>query len=86
MAETNSDLKKELVGFIREATAIIHYFSDIIVVISLHNVIFENTALASVIIWLMVALITAVIAEFLKSRLPTPLRIIRRNKQSIKSH
>lgn len=86
MVETNSDLKKELVGFIREATAIIHYFSDIIVVISLHNVIFENTALASVIIWLMVALISAVVAEFLKSRLPTPLRIIRRNKQSIKSH
>lgn len=86
MAETNSDLKKELVGFIREATAIIHYFSDIIVVISLHNVIFENSALASVVIWLMVALISAVIAEFLKSCIPTPLRIIRRNRQPMKPH
>lgn len=76
MAETSSDAIKEIVGFIRESSAIVHYFSDIVAVISLYNVIFENSAVATVIIWVIAALISAVIAELLKSHLPTPLRII----------
>jgi len=76
MAENSSDVIKELVGFIRESSAIVHYFSDIMAVISLYNVIFENSAVAAVIIWIIAALISAVIAELLKSHLPTPLRAV----------
>ena len=76
MAENSSDAIKEIVGFIRESSAIVHYFSDIVAAISLYNIIFENSAVAAVIIWIIAALISGVIAELLKSRLPTPLRII----------
>jgi len=76
MAEKSSDAITELVGFIRESAAIIHYFSDIVAAISLYNVIFENSAVAMFIIWIIAALISGIIAELLKSHLPTPLRII----------
>jgi hypothetical protein len=76
MAENSSNVIKELVGFIRESFAILHYFSDIVAAISLHNLIFENSAVTAVIIWVIAALIFGVIAELLKSHLPTPLRVI----------
>jgi hypothetical protein len=81
MATSASDAIRELVGFIRESAAIIHYFSDIIIVITLYNAIFEHGDAQIIILWLLIALISAVIAEVLKSRLPTPLRILwqRRN-------
>jgi hypothetical protein len=80
MAETISDVIKELIRFIGEASAIIHYFSDIMIVISVYNIIFEHGAVSTVIIWLITAAISAAIAELLKSRLPTPLRIAFRRK------
>jgi hypothetical protein len=80
VAETISDVIKELLGFIREASAIIHYFSDLMVIISVYNIIFEHGSVGTVIIWLITALISAVIAELLKSRLPTPLRIVLRRR------
>jgi hypothetical protein len=76
MAKKSSDVITELFGFIRESAAIIHYFSDIVAAISLYNVIFENSTVEMFIIWVIVALISGVIAELLKSHLPTPLRII----------
>jgi hypothetical protein len=83
MAETISDVIKELIGFIREASAIIHYFSDVMVVISVYNIIFEHGAVGAVVIWLIMGLISAVIAELLKSRLPTPLRLFFRRKSIV---
>ena len=83
MAENSSNVIKELVGFIRESFAILHYFSDIVAAISLYNIIFENSAVAAVIIWVTAALIFGVIAELLKSHLPTPLRIIFARKGSL---
>ena len=80
MVDTFSAVTKELGGFIREASAIIHYFSDIVVFISIYNIIFEHGAVVAVIIWAIIALISAFIAELLKSKLPTPLRIIFRRK------
>jgi hypothetical protein len=80
VAETISDVIKELVGFIREASAIVHYFSDLMAVISVYNMIFEHGSVGAVIIWLITALISGVIAELLKSRLPTPLRIVLRRR------
>jgi hypothetical protein len=80
VAETISDVIKELVGFIREASAIVHYFSDLMAVISVYNIIFEHGTAGAVIIWLITALISGVIAELLKSRLPTPLRIVLRRR------
>jgi hypothetical protein len=76
MAETGSNVIKKLIEFIREASAIVHYFSDILVIISVYNIIFEQGATGPVIIWVVAALISGVIAELLKSHLPTPLRII----------
>jgi hypothetical protein len=82
MAENSSNVIKELVGFIRESFAILHYFSDIVAAISLYNLIFENSAVTAVIIWVIAALIFGVIAELLKSHLPTPLRVIFARKGS----
>ena len=80
MADTFSAVIKELVGFISEASAIIHYFSDVVVAISIYNIIFEHGAFVTVIIWVIIALISAFIAELFKSKFPTPLRIIFRRK------
>ena len=70
----------EVIGFIREASAIVHYFSDILVIILVYNVIFEHGDAGMIIVWVLTALISAVIAELLKSRLPTPLRLVFRRK------
>jgi hypothetical protein len=83
MAETISAVIKELIRFIGEASAIIHYFSDIVIVIAVYNIIFEKGTVSTVIIWLITAAISAAIAELLKSRLPTPLRIVFRRKSII---
>jgi len=80
MTASISDVVKELFGFIREVSAIIHYFSDIMAVISLYNLILEHGPVGAVIIWILVALISAVIAELLKSHLPTPLRVVLRKR------
>jgi len=82
MVETISGVIKELVGFIRESSAIIHYFSDIMAVISLYNMIFEHGAVGTIIIWAITALISGVIAELLKSYLPTPLRLVLRRRET----
>jgi hypothetical protein len=80
MAKTISDVVKELVGFIGEVSAIIHYFSDIVIIISVYNIIFEHGGVVAIAIWVLMALISAVIAELLRSRLPTPLRTVFRRK------
>ena len=80
MAEPISDVIKKLIEFIRESSAIIHYFSDIMATISLYNIVFENGVVGAFIIWVITALISAVVAELLKSNLPTPLRIVLQRK------
>jgi len=71
-----SGVIEEIVKFIRESSAIIHYFSDIMVATSFYNLVFEQGAVGTIIIWLVTALISSVIAELLKSHLPTPLRLV----------
>jgi hypothetical protein len=71
-----SDLMKELVGFVREFSAIMHYFSDFMVAILIYNLIFESGVVGIVLVWFVIGLISAVIAELLKSKLPTPLRLV----------
>ena len=80
MTASASDVMHELVGFIIESSAIIHYFCDIVMVITLYTAIFEHGDVQTIILWLLIALISAVIAELLKSRLPTPLRILRQRR------
>ena len=76
MATMLSDLVKELAGLIREFSAILHYFSDFMVAVLVYGLIFENGVVGPVLIWFVVGLISAVLAEHFKSKLPTPLRII----------
>jgi hypothetical protein len=76
MSTLLSDLIKEIAGLIREFFAILHYFSDIMAVILIYNLIFESGAAGLIFIWLVIGLISAVLAELLKSKLPTPLRIL----------
>ena len=83
MADYISTIIKELIGFIREALAIIHYFSDFMAIISLYTMLFEQGTSGSIIIWLITALISGVIAELLKSHIPTPLRIILHRRGSL---
>jgi hypothetical protein len=83
MTASPSDVMHELIGFIRESAAIIHYFSDIVIVITIYNTIFEHGDAGAIILWLLIALISAVIAELLKSRLPTPLRILLQRRNTI---
>ena len=80
MANVLSDLIKEITGLIREFSAIIHYFSDFMAAILLYNLIFENGTFGIVLIWIVIGLISGIIAELLKSNLPTPLRIILNRK------
>jgi hypothetical protein len=80
VADMSSDLMKEIVGLIGDFSAIIHYFSDFMVAILIYNLIFEGGTVGLVLIWLVIGLISAVIAELLKSKLPTPLRIILKRK------
>jgi len=75
-----SSVTKKITKFIGEASAIVHYFSDAVVIIALYNIIFEHGTAVMVILWIFIALISAVIAELLKSRLPTPLRLVFRRK------
>ena len=81
MPKTSSDGIKEIIGFVRESSAIIHYFSDLMVVISVYNLIFEFSSVGMVIVWLIIALISGIVAEILKSTLPTLLRLIFRKKK-----
>jgi hypothetical protein len=74
---------KEVISFIREASAIIHYFSDVVIAISIYNIIFEQGEVVPVIVWIIIALISASIAELLKSKLPTPLRLVFRRKSIV---
>ena len=83
MNASASDVIHELVGFIRESAAIIHYFCDIVMVITLYNAIFEHGDAGEIILWLLIALISAAVAELLKSRLPTPLRILLQRRNTI---
>ena len=83
MTDSISNMIKELIGFIREAFAIIHYFSDLMVIISLYNMLFDQGAGGTIIIWLITSLISGVIAELLKSHLPTPLRMILHGRGSL---
>jgi hypothetical protein len=73
-----SGLMREFIGFIGEFFAVIHCFSDFMVAILVYNLIFESGAVGLVLVWLVVGLISAVIAELLKSKLPTLLRLILR--------
>ena len=76
MAVCLSGVTKELVRFIKEFFAILHYFSDFVAAILVYNLIFEYANFGTILMWLVIALISAVIAELLKSKLPTPLRLI----------
>ena len=76
MSTLLSDLIKEIAGLLREFFAILHYFSDIMAAILIYNLIFESGAAGLIFIWLVIELISAVLAELLKSKLPTPLRIL----------
>jgi hypothetical protein len=71
-----SGLMRELVGFVREFFAVIHYFSDFMVAILIYNLIFEGGNVGIILVWFVIGLISAVIAELLKSKLPTPLRLV----------
>jgi VanZ family protein len=78
----NSSWTKEIIGYIREASAIIHYFSILGVILSIYDLIYGQDTVASIIIWLVVMLFSSVIAELLKSTLPTLLRIASANQKS----
>jgi hypothetical protein len=75
-----SSLIREVVGFIRETAAIIHYFSIIVAVISIYNLIYDQSTAGAIMAWLIIALLSAVISELLKSRIPTLLRMILHRK------
>jgi hypothetical protein len=79
-----SGLIKEVVSFIRETAAIIHYFSIIVAVISIYNLIYDQSTAGAIMAWLITALLSAGIAELLKSRIPTLLRMILHRKAFFK--
>lgn len=73
---------ENLIEFIRESSAIVHYFSLIMLTVSLYKIIVEDCEVAKIILWLIIALISAGIAEGLKSHLPTLLRIVLRRRSA----
>jgi hypothetical protein len=83
MPKIISDVIKGIIEFTREASAITHYFSDLMVGISVYNLIFEHGSVSMIITWLIIALISGIIAELLKSHLPTPLRLFSLRRKGI---
>jgi hypothetical protein len=77
-----SSLIKEFVGFIRETAVIIHYFSIIVAAISIYNIIYDHGTGGAIIAWLITALLSAVIAELLKSQILTLLRMVLHHKSA----
>lgn len=73
----DTNWKKEAVGYISEASAIVHYFSILEIILSTYNLIYGQDNAGTIIAWLAVMLFSSVIAELLKSKLPTFLRITR---------
>ena len=73
----NSSWTKEVVGYIREASAIIHYFSILEIILSIYSLIYGEDNTGAIIGWLIVMVVSSCIAELLKSKLPTLLRIAR---------
>jgi hypothetical protein len=73
--QKKSSWAKRIVGYIREASAIIHYFSILGITLSIYGLIYEQDTVGAIIVWLIVMLLSAGIAELLKSKLPTLLRI-----------
>ena len=71
----NSNWTKGIVGYIREASAIIHYFSIIGIILSIYSLFYGQDTVGAIIVWLMIMLVSSAIAELLKSKLPTLLRI-----------
>jgi hypothetical protein len=75
MGKTSS-WTEEIIGYIRDASAIIHYFSILAFALSIYSLIYGQDAVGAIILWLIVMLLSSGIAELLKSKLPTLLRII----------
>jgi hypothetical protein len=75
MGKTSS-WTEEIVGYIRESSAVIHYFSILAFALSIYSLIYGRNAVGAIILWLIVMLLSSGIAELLKSKLPTLLRII----------
>ena len=71
----NSNWTKGIVGYIREASAIIHYFSIMGIILSIYSLFYGQDTVGAIIVWLMIMLVSSAIAELLKSKLPTLLRI-----------
>jgi len=76
VADVHYSLVKELAALFGEFFAILHYFSDFIVAVLIYGLFFENGVVGPVFVWFVVGLTSAVLAELLKSKLPTPLRIV----------
>ena len=76
MADVLSGLVKELAGLFREFFAILHYFSDFMMAVLFYGLVFENSVVGPFFVWFVVGLISAVLAELFKSKLPTPLRLV----------
>ena len=76
--EKTSSWTEEIVRYIRNASAIIHYFSILALALSIYSLINGGDAVGAIILWLIVMLLSSGIAELLKSKLPTLLRIILR--------
>ena len=73
--QKKSSWTKGIVEYIREASAIIHYFSILGIILSIYGLIYGQDTVGAIIVWLIVMLLSAGIAELLKSKLPTLLRI-----------
>jgi hypothetical protein len=70
-----SNWTKGVVSYNREASAIIHYFSILEVILSIYSLIYGQDTVGVIIVWLIVMLLSSSISELLKSKLPTLLRI-----------
>lgn len=60
---------------IREFVAIWHYISDVLALIEFIQLISGNGLLGGLVLWVVSASISGLIAEFFESMIPTPLRI-----------
>lgn len=76
MANFFSKTIKELVELIKELIAVWHYISDILAILEVVNLISTHGTYEGLILWIVSAMVSGVIAEVFESVIPTPLRVI----------
>jgi len=67
-----------IISAVREIIAVLHWFSNVVALLKMLDVVSQLGSLVDVFGWLIASLASSFLAELLKSQIPTLLRLILR--------